>query len=750
MAVGYPPQPVYPNGIDSDYTLFLVYNTTEAALDEDNDPWAEEITIVARGKTQSEIWADNGFANINGELLYYDSVDKDANGKVYKLKRCARNLGDVPTQFNAIGTMVRGFVVAEHHNQLVDAVILNEQFIGFNFTTDKSTLDWRIRNLQAVPIIFDDFGCPDITFHFTEVSSDPSSGTVVNYSLDVVGSFNEFTLNFGDGSSTSSVQSGTHTYAPNANIDPVVIFKNQNCQIVQTPPQRDSVNAPQSQTTPTSYSVPNSPTFVFPNINVQSPSFPEPNITLPPFQFPCIDLSPLGISPINIPSVIMFIPDINLPSMIEFEDINIPSLINFNLPSILNISIPDINIIVPDIPNISLIVPDISIPPLVIPNISVVFPNISGISLIIPEIPPISVAVPNFPSISVVFPNLTISAPNISLIVPTLPNISLVVPTLPNISVTWNEPPVVSVAFPTAPNISVIWGSPPNVSLVWGTPPTVPVSWTQPPQVTVSFTEPPVISVNWNPVPTVNVNWGTPPLVSVVWGTPPNVSMAWGSPPQVTVNWGTPPTVQVNVTITCPSTPLALAAADTLNSDDMLGVGKDLQVEYDITGFPSEIKLIPPEIPDVRIIHDLPSEIIVRSPTFPELKLEVPEFRDIKILPPETQLTIETIGIPEVIRLESTFSIPERIELFMPVRLPDRIIIEHDIPEVIRVEGLPDVIRLEHNLPATIKLEMPDKPEIEMVYKGSPIPVQIQLDIQKLIGDQEGLQCVAIVPCPRR
>lgn len=656
MAVGYPPQPVYPYGIDTDYTLFLVYNTTESELVEDNEPWSEDIIIEPRAASQPEVWADNGFANINGELLYYDAVDKDANGKVYKLRRCARNLGGDPTQFNTAGTMVRGFVVAEHHNQLVDAIILTEQFIGFNETTDTETLDWRIRNLQAVPIIFDDFGCPDVVFDFKVVSSNPSSGTVVNYSVDVTGSFNEFLLSFGDGSTTSSIQEGTHTYAPNANIDPIVTFTSQNCQTVQTPAQRDSVDAPQAQVLPTAFTIPNFPDFVFPNVSVQTPSIPDPNITIPPFQFPCIDLAPLGISPIQIPSLIVFEPSFPVPSIIAFQTI-IPSIITI-VPSVIEVSIPATT------------------------------------------------------SISLVVPNL----PNISLVAPSLPNISLVVPTIPNISV----------VVPTIPNISVTFGTPPVISVGWGTPPTV--------------------DVNWTPVPSVTINWGSPPVVPITWGTPPQVSMAWGTPPSVNINWGSPPTIQVNVTVTCPSTPLALAATDPMGlTDDMLGVGKDIQVEYDVSGFPSEIKVIPPEIPDVRIVHDLPTEITVKLPEFPEIKIAAPEFRDIRILPPETQLTIEAIGIPDSIRLETTTPIPERIELFTQVAIPEKIMIEHDIPRIIRVEGLPDVIRVEHNLPSVIRVEMPEKPEIELVYKGSPIPVQVQLDVQKALGDRDNPIHVAIV-----
>lgn len=715
MAVGFPPQPVYPAGIDSDYTLFLVYNTTEAALAADNDPWSEEIVIEPRGKTQSEIWADNGFANIEGELLYYDAVEKNANGKVYKLKRCARNLGGSQTKFHKAGTMVRSFVVAEHHNQLRNAIILTEQFIGENFSEDEETLDWRIRHLQAVPIIADDFGCPDINFHFQVKSSDPSTGTVVFYKLEIIGSYQEFVLSFGDGTQTSAIQEGEHTYPPNANIDPVVTFKNNNCQVVQTPISRDKSESPSPNQLDTQFDTPNFPDFFFPNISVTMPSFPEPDIFLPPFQFPCIDLSPFGISPIRLPSLILFQPSINLPSLIEFSpisfpDIDIPSIIGFgpiSLPTIIEIIGP-----IPAIPSvIEVHVPQISFPSIIIPT---------------PSFPDIDISVPSMPVISVVFPE-----------------------TIPGLSVIFPDPvPPIPVSVPPSVCLSICWDEPPALTVYWDEPPILNVEWSDPPPIFVDWYDPPPLYVNWGTVPYVYIDWsGYPSYIPISWGTVPSLPVYWGTVPYISVYWGTPPTVQVNVTVTCPSG-AQLALTDPLGVD---GLGKDLEVQYDVSGFPSEIRVIPPEIPDVRIVHDLPSEITVKSPVFPDVKFEVPEFKDIKILPPETQLTIEAIGIPDAIKLEPTLPIPDRIELAVPVRIPETITLDASgIPDVIRVEGLPDVIRLEHNLPASIKLEMPEKPEIELVYKGPPIPVQVELDIQKLIGDAENLQCVAIVPCPKK
>jgi hypothetical protein len=130
MTIGFPPPISYPLGIDSDRTLYKVYNTTESKLSSNNDPWSDEIDIVPVDATSNEIWPDNGFATLEKEILYFDTVGKDENGKVNKLKRVARNLGGAKTKFNKAGTWIRGFVMAEHHNQLVDAIIEIEKLIG--------------------------------------------------------------------------------------------------------------------------------------------------------------------------------------------------------------------------------------------------------------------------------------------------------------------------------------------------------------------------------------------------------------------------------------------------------------------------------------------------------------------------------------------------------------------------------------------------------------------------------------------
>ena len=298
----FPPTSTYPTNYDTAYNLFLVYNTSETILTNENMPWAEEINIKPVAPDADEICATNGFANIGGELFYYDTVDYDINGKINTFKRCARNLGGTHTKHNLAGTDVRGFVIAEHHNQIVDAILNIEKFVGYNFTPDITTLDWKIRHLQQLPIIFDDFTCPNISFDFYILSDDPATGITAQYTIIVDGIFTTYSLDFGDGQSTTTSTSGTHVYAPNATIDPIVTVSNSNCTIVQSPIQRTVAKEPNPIIpTPFNIPIPIIPIITIPHI----PHIPIiSNIpVLPPIVFPCVEFPQIG--PVNIPSIVM-------------------------------------------------------------------------------------------------------------------------------------------------------------------------------------------------------------------------------------------------------------------------------------------------------------------------------------------------------------------------------------------------------------------------------------------------------------
>ena len=313
-----PPIPTYPLQIDTDRTLYKVYNTTETRLAENNNAWSDEIVIVPVSAEKPEIWANNGFGNIEGELFYYDAVDKDENDKVYKLKRCVRNIGG-KTKYNNAGVWVRSFVIAQHHNQLAEAI--------FRIQASIENLNALVLDLIDEPITAND--CPEVDFSFVvdEEQSSLTTGTVVNYSVTVVGIVTNFRIDFGDGTS-STLRSGTHTYVPTANIDPLVIVENAVCSLVSTPGTRNIKEEPQPIVPDDTFLIPIPDPISLPPLEFSCPSIPETTLTLPPIIPPCLDLGPLG--PINVPSVICIRPPLTIPSKITFGPVNIPTLVRFS------------------------------------------------------------------------------------------------------------------------------------------------------------------------------------------------------------------------------------------------------------------------------------------------------------------------------------------------------------------------------------------------------------------------------------
>lgn len=396
--MAFPPVPTYPAAIDDDYTLFLVYDTTEAQLCKDNAPWSQEIEIIPVGEDESEIWPDNGFANIEGELLYYDTVAKNGDGKVYKLKNCARNLGGEDTKFNPRGTWVRGFVVAYHHNQMAQAILKTENFIGFNFDPRQETLDWRIRNLESLAVIFDDFSCPNIDFTFNLVEDDPVTGKLASYLVEITppGSINSFRLDFGDGAFTTTDFEGTHRYAVNAQVDPVVTASNDQCQIIQTPVERLDPTEPPALIEE-EFNTPNPEFGEIPDFTLVPCDVPEPDINLPPLVVPCISIEG-QIGPI--PSVITG-PDFVSQIVITGPD---------NPVQILHSTVEIIG------------------GPIIIPPVVIIDPPVPPTIIIDPPIPPTIVIVP----------------PQSSIL------LALDITDLPRLEVDWGTPPEMEVALTMA------------------------------------------------------------------------------------------------------------------------------------------------------------------------------------------------------------------------------------------------------------------------------------------------------------
>ena len=617
----FPPIPVFPKAIDTDHELFLVYNTTEARIITDNEPWSQEIDIVPVASTKLEIWADNGFANIEGELLYYESVDKDADGKVNKLKKCARNIGGEDTQFNKKGTWIRSYVVAEHHNQMVNGILNTENFIGFNFDPRQETLDWRIRNLEGLDIIFDDFTCPDIVFTFNIIDDDPITGKLAEYLIEIQGTGGAPTgliatvrIDFGDGES-SVILEGEHRYAVNARVDPVITVTNDKCEIIQTPINRLNPTEPPA-IIEAAFEIPIPEVPEFPDFTFVPCDVPEADISLPPLVFPCISIEG-QIGPI--PSVIIG-PDINLVSTVTFIGPDNPVNITQSVVRIES-----------DIPSIIIIDPPV--PPTII---------------IDPPIPPTIVIVP--------------------------------------------------------------------------------------PQSQI------VLALDTTEVPRLEVDWGSPPEmeVALILAKTVKTPQVFASDPNIVKNFGE-------------------------EFADLFEASETMKVEYESVGIPEEIRIIPPKMPNIRIDSsdmpssikldctevNIPTDIVIHGPETPlpnSIRLngdEIPE--DIDLVYKGKGIKLDTEGVS--IKLEMEREIPTRILVEIPDPIPEKIILDaSEIPDRIILEapeGIPVIVPDDVGIPLLLPEEMP---EVEMVWRGSPIEVKITLD-EVMSKDADGKNCVQIIPC---
>jgi hypothetical protein len=685
MPANFPPTSVYPQAIDTDRTLYKVFNTTESVITADNQAWSETIDIKPVTSTSDEIWADNGFATISGELLYYDSVETNAFGKVNRLTNCIRNLGGSVTRFNPNGTDIRSFVIAEHHNQIVDAICKIEKFIGGDVCGNTDNLVCCIDELD-VPDCIDDGNCPDVAFDFSITANDPCEGVSISYIIDIAGTFDVFRLDFGDGTFTTVPENGVKQYSPGATVDPVVTVSNSSCEVVITGVQRTNEEEPEPTTPDAAIIIP-IPQFNIPTIEL-FPIIPiEPDISIPPIVTPCIDLEPIDISigPIG------------------------PIDISINVPSVISIIPPDlspISIIPPNIPNpISIIPPE--------------FPT--SISIIPPDIPdPITFIPPSIPD-------------PITFIPPSIPNpITFVPPDIPtNITFT---PPIMP---------SVITFIPPTI------PTTITVTGCQIPQVisvapsTISLIccdIPSTISITADNIPPISVNWGTPPDLSC---TVTVVCPAAGSGSGSGAFWANDFPNAANTPVTPSSILRDLTESNEFDGIPLANIG----VEYDFQGIPSVIDVLPPDIAPIKIEHNIPSKIAVEVPDIPT-QIEVTgmhELKDINVMFPDKMpsLGIDVSALPTSLSIDAS-GIPNEININMP-EIPSSINIEHDIPSVIQIEGMPHTVMID-GFPDHIGLKI-DNPE-DLVFRVEPAEVKITLDIDKLITNEEGgNHCFALVPC---
>jgi hypothetical protein len=243
-----------------------------------------------------------------------------------------------------------------------------------------------------------------------------------------------------------------------------------------------------------------------------------------------------------------------------------------------------------------------------------------------------------------------------------------------------------------------------------------------------------------------------PPTINVSSDIPDQISVTFPSPPCIPVCWGSPPTIPVVVTVSCPSSPsTSMTAMTDMNMREMMATNngggdnmfmspEDIEVSYDISGFPSEIMLR----------HDIPKEIEVKGFKFDPIELNIPELPTFKLEMPESPLQIETIGIPEKLILDVADDFPRFIQLSVPLEMPVVKLDVSDMPTTITVVGMPSTISVD---PIQIELKVPDY--IPISYVGDPIPVsvavQLELNLNKMLLEnaENAPQCVAIIPCGR-
>jgi len=717
MSVGFPPQPVYPQAVDSNYTLFLVYNTGEARLAADNAAWAQEIEIYPVGPDEPEIWADNGFGNLEGELFYYDAVEKNEYGKVDKLKRCARNLGGQPTKFNKASTVptpgcpckekgvwVRGMVIAEHHNQIVDCTIATEQFL--------TVVDSCAQDLIDEPPCPDDVPCPEIDFSFKEVTEpDPCEGTTYQYAIEITGNYSTFELDFGDGQTSTSL-TGTHTYPPNTRVDPIVRVASENCTIAQSPTSRTTDR-------PVAPTVADPPNWLLPIPEV--PTFPVPSI--PPIS---CDVD------IELPQIV--VPGIEIPSFIL-------SGINIEIPSIIQI--------VPPIPTIITIVP---------------------------EIPTLIVIEPEIPSIITIEPSVITIEPSVIEIVGDIPTQIEIVEDIPNVITVIDDIPSEISIVGCSSEISLI-NAPSEISMVNCCSEISLVNWPD----NISLVNYPSeislvclcseISLICMCSEISLVNW--PSEIGISWGTIPSIEISWGTVPTISCDC----TISVEVVCANPTPSFAVYADSVQHSPVVTEVIKKLGLNDTISmqppqeeaaqkyrenyrqkkenildlGIPSEISLVAPEIPELKLIHNLPSSISLEVPAIPTIEAKwigepLPSeirFVSDNLIP--TTINLLATEIPAAIPIDAT-AIPTALRLEPASNFPTELKLNaEDMPTEVKVTGFPDSIKVDIPSEIVAKLEVPENLEVPLVYKGGPIP--IEFGKQTLMNSSGEGPCFQLVPC---
>ena len=216
------PLQMFPQAQDSVENLHEVFNTSEARLIEAFGLQDDVLYIQPREWTDPQRWSHKGgFINVEGELIYYKEValenspnppdtsapysfftdpdvsdeDKAQYQRVTAFKNLVRIQGFSSTgpRSHYPGEWVRGYVMAEHHNALKQAVLGIETLIGVDNSTDHASIDYRLRDLADLDAEPDDTDCPYGVFWY-KVLEDNEASQKVQFFITIIGDYDSFSF----------------------------------------------------------------------------------------------------------------------------------------------------------------------------------------------------------------------------------------------------------------------------------------------------------------------------------------------------------------------------------------------------------------------------------------------------------------------------------------------------------------------------------------------------------------------------
>jgi hypothetical protein len=727
------PELLYPVDLDSDYTLFKAYNSTQGILSKNIDLETDEIELITKDDYN---WPGNGFVTIEEELIYYDQTERNDFGKLIKLKKCLRAI-EGKRAAHLAGCPIYGNVVAQHHNRLVDSIVQIEHTIGdlrelLNTPEQmlianvdmgfSESLHAALGNLTYCAPVGDD-ACPDVEFEFNFLSP-----TEAEFCLRIFGEYTSFKIDFDDGNFTTTEFAGTHTYSGAGTYSPTVTVESLKCCILQQPTTpTEGCEAPilPTPSIPFSVKIPDVPEF--PSFIRPSQTCPGQLFNLPPILIPsmtaCEPSSTFLCTPIDCPEnsqicsfIISVIGDV-FPSIISIEGCCPPSII-----SIISCTFPsEISIVgccPPSVISIEGCCPPsvISIegccPPSIISIVGCCPPSIISFNCCVPSeitfncCPPSEISIVgccppsvisfdccNFPSI-ISFADCCNFPSTISLIAKCCEFPSVISMTCCDI------PSEIKLVGPS--EIKLV--GPSEIKLV-GAPSEITIVGTIPSEITLTGTAaiPSEIKIICCTIPSeikVTCCENPPSFDCIKFCDPPSFSpIQFGTPPTVNVNWGSPPTLSCIVSVNCPST--SNMAGPLEEFENAIGGGEipNIPVAYEI-----------PEV--IKLVHNLPRELTLKVPENIVIKTDMP-----------TSIKLEAADLPKSIKLEPAPNFPSVIRVV-------------DMPDTLSVTGIPKSIEI-IGFPSFIQMVMPENPVVEMKYMGGamPLDVRVHLTIDKILSD---------------